>query len=65
LQPLPLPEGFGDIRSQIHHPIHLPFTVGPCLGQSRARTRPGCSLRSRTGRTGASIKTSCDPARHR
>jgi len=27
LKPLPLPEGFGDIRGQIHHPILLPFAV--------------------------------------
>src|SRR5215216_2135389 len=27
LQPLPLPEGFGDIRGQIHDPIHMPFAV--------------------------------------
>ena len=27
LQLLPLPQGFRDIRGQIHHPIHMPFTV--------------------------------------
>jgi hypothetical protein len=42
LQPLPLPEGFGDLRSQRHDPIHLPFAaVNPDRALSEVECGPG------------------------